>query len=112
MTREIKTVHVLRARDRHSYVCSVFAILKKRTTYFHEHPEREVNILIGGDKGGSYTKFHSEIVSPGIVSSAYNVHIFAMFDSHQNMLKVLKPFKGQIKNMQHIDFALPGGFKV
>ena len=68
--------------------------------------------MIGGDKGGSYTKFHFEIVSPGIVSSAYNVHIFAMFDSHQNMLKVLKPFKGQIKNMQHIDFALPGGFKV
>ena len=115
MTREIKTVHVLRARDRHSYICSVFAILKKRTTYFHEHPEREVNILIGGDKGGSYTKFHFENVAPGIVSSAYNVHIFAMYealDSRQNMLKVLEPFEGPIKNMQHKDFTLPGGFKV
>ena len=56
MTREIKTVHVLRARDLHSYICSVFTILKKRTTYFHEHPKREVNILIGGDKGNSYGK--------------------------------------------------------
>ena len=92
MTREIKTVHVLRARDLHSYICSVFAILKKRTTYFHEHPEREVNILIGGDKGGSYTKFHFEIVALGIVS--YNVHIFAMFealDSLKNMLKRTGP---------------------
>ena len=112
MTREIKTVHVLRARDLHSYICSVFAILKKRTTYFHEHPEREVNILIGGDKGGSYTKFHFEIVAPDTVSSAYNVHIFAMheaLDSRQNMLKVLKPFEGPIKNMQHKDFTLPMG---
>ena len=56
MTREIKTVHVLRARDLHSYICSVFTILKKQTTYFHEHPKREVNILIGGDKGSSYGK--------------------------------------------------------
>ena len=45
MTREIQTVHVLRARDLHSYICSVFTILKKRATYFHEHPEREVNIF-------------------------------------------------------------------
>ena len=99
---------------RQSMFCSVFAILNKRTTYFLEHPEREVNILIGGDKGGSYTKFHFEIVAPGIVSSAY-VHIFAMFevlDSRQIMLKVLEPFQGQIKNMQHKDFVLSGGFKV
>ena len=97
MTREIKTVHVLRACDLHSYICSVFAILKKQTTYFHEHPEREINILIGGDKGSSYTKFHFEIVTPGIVSSAYNVHSFAMYealDSCQNMLKVLEPSEG------------------
>ena len=104
MTREIKTVHILRARDLCSYVCSVFVILNKRTTYFLEHPEREVNILIGGDKGGSYTKFHFEIVASGIVSSAYNVHIFVMFEalnSRQNMLKVLEPFE-----------PLPGGSKV
>ena len=96
MTREIKTVHILRVRDLCSYVCSVFVVLNKRTTYVLEHPEREVNILIGGDKGGSYTKFHFEIVAPGIVSSAYNVHIFAMFEdinSRQNMLKVLEPFE-------------------
>ena len=114
-TREIKAVHVLKARDLHSYICSVFAILKNQTTYFHEHPEREVNILIGGDKGGSYTKLHFEIVAPGIVSSAYNVHIFAMFealDSRQNMLKVLEPFEGPVKNMQHKDFTLLGGFKI
>ena len=105
----------MRARDLPSYICSVFAILKKRTTYFHEHAEHEVNILIGGDKGGSYTKFHFEIVAPGIVSSAYNVHIFAMYealDSRQNMLKVLEPFEDPIKNMQHKDLTLPGGFKV
>ena len=103
MTREIKTVHVLRARNLHSYICSVFAILKKQTTYFHEHPEHEVNILIGGDKGSSYTKFYFEIVAPGLVSSAYNVHIFAMYealDSCQNMLKVLEPFEGPIKTTQ------------
>ena len=90
MTREIRAIHILRAPDLHSYICPVFAILKKQTTYFHEHPEHEVNILIGGNKGGSYTKFHFEIVTPGIVSSTYNIHIFAMFDSHQNMLKVLE----------------------
>ena len=92
-----------------------FAILSERATYFLEHPEHELNILIGGDKGGSYTKFHFEIVTPGTVSSAYNVHIFAMFealDSRQNMLIVLEPFEGQINNMRHKDFTLPGGFKV
>ena len=68
MTREINTVQALRALGLHSYICSVFAILKKRATYFHEHPERKVNILIGGDKGVSYTKFHFELVALGIVS--------------------------------------------
>ena len=60
-------------------------------------------------------KFHFEIVAPDIVSSAYKVHIFAVFEalnSPQNMLKVLEPFESQIKNMQHKDFALPRGFKV
>ena len=55
MTREINTVHVLTARDLHGSISSVFAILKKQTTYFHEHPEQKVNILIGGEKGGSDT---------------------------------------------------------
>ena len=90
MTREINTIHVLRARDLHSYICSVFAILKKHTAYFHEHPERETNILIGGDKGSFYKKFRFQIVAPGIVSLEYNVHIFSMFealDSRKNMLK-------------------------
>ena len=56
-----------------------------------------------------------EIVAPGIVSSAHNVHIFTMFEtlhSHQNMLKVLKTFESPINNMQHKDFTLPGGIKV
>ena len=35
MKREIKTVHALAACDLHSYICSVFAMLKKQTTYFH-----------------------------------------------------------------------------
>ena len=55
------------------------------------------NILIGGEKWGSYTNFHFESVAPGIVSSGYNVHIFAIFealDSRQNMLNVLEPFEG------------------
>ena len=106
---------VLRTHDLHSYICSVFTILNKQTTYFSEHPECEVNILIGGDKGGSYTKFHFEIVASAIVSSAYNVHIFAILealDSRQNMLNVLETFEGQINNMQHKDFVLPRGFKV
>ena len=65
--------------------------------------------------GGSYTKFHFEIVAPGIGSSVYNIYIFVMFealDFCQHMLKVLEPFEGQIKNIQHKDFTLPGGFKV
>ena len=49
ITREIKAVHVLRARDLHSYICSVFAVPKNLTSYFHEDPEHEVNVLIGGD---------------------------------------------------------------
>ena len=49
ITGEIKAVHVLRARDLHSYICSVFAVLKNLTSYFHEDPEHEVNVLIGGD---------------------------------------------------------------
>ena len=47
MTREIKTVQVLRARDFCNYVCSDFAILNNRTTYSLEHPpgkKDEVNI--------------------------------------------------------------------
>ena len=61
------------------------------------------------------TIFHFEIVEPSIVSSTYNVHIFAMFealDSQQNMLKVLEPFEEQIKYMQLKDFTWSGGFKV
>ena len=68
--------------------------------------------MIGGDKGLSYTKFHFEIVAPGIVSSTYNVHIFAMFEVLDSCQNMLKPFEGQIKNMQHKDFTLPKGFKV
>ena len=68
--------------------------------------------MIGGDKGVSYTKFHFEIVAPGIVSSTYNVHIFAMFEVLDSCQNMLKPFEGQIKNMQHKDFTLPKGFKV
>ena len=100
MTREIKLVHVLRARDFHSHFCSGFAILNKQIAYFLDQPERKVNISTEGDTGGSYTKFHFQIVAPDIVSSAYNVHIFAMYealDSRQNMLKV---FEEQIKYMQ------------
>ena len=62
MTREIKTVHVLTARALHGSISSVFAILKKQTTYFHEHPEHKVNILIGGDKGSFYTTFLFKIL--------------------------------------------------
>ena len=115
MTREIKTVHVLTAHDLHSYIRSVLPILKKQETYFHGHPEHKVNILIGGDRGGSYKKFHFKIVAPGIVSSAYNVHILAMFeplDSRQNMLENLESFESTIKNMEHKDFTLSGGFKI
>ena len=71
--------------------------------------------MIGGDKGSSYTKFHFKIVAPGIVSSAYNVHILAMFealDSRQNMLNHLEPSESPIENMQHKDFTLCGGCKV
>ena len=49
MTREIKTVQVLRACDLRNYVCSVFAILHNRTTYSLEHPQGEkdeVNIWL------------------------------------------------------------------
>ena len=63
-----------------SEFCSVFVILNKRTTYFLEYPECQVNILFGSDKSGSYTNYHFEIVAPGIVSSAYNVHIFSKFE--------------------------------
>ena len=115
MKREIKTVHALAACDLHSYICSVFAILKKQTTYFHQHPQHTVKILIGGDRGGSYIKIHFKIVAPGIVSSAYNVHIVAIsesLDSRQKMLTVLEPFEGPIENMQHKKFPLPRGLKV
>ena len=103
------------AHDLHSYIRSVLPILKKQETYFHGHPEHKVNILIGGDRSGSYTTFHFKIVAPGIVSSAYNVHILAMFealDSRQNMLNHLEPSESPIENMQHKDFTLCGGCKV
>ena len=71
--------------------------------------------MIGGNQGSSYTKFHFKIVAPGIVSSAYNVHILAMFealDSRQNMLNLLEPSESPIENIQHKDFTLCGGCKV
>ena len=71
--------------------------------------------MVGSDKSGSYTKYHFEIFAPGILSSAYNVHIFSKFealDSPQNMLNVLERFEDQIKNMQHKNFTLPGGLNV
>ena len=56
-----------------------------------------------------------EIVAPLIVTYAYHVHISAMFEGlhcRQNMFKVLVTFEDQIKDMEHKDFTLPGGFKV
>ena len=38
--------------------------------------------------------------------------MFEALDSRQNILKVLESFEEQIKNMQHKDFTLSGGFKV
>ena len=35
--------------------------------------------------------------------------MFEALNSCQNMLKVLQPFEGPIKNMQHKDLTLPGG---
>ena len=61
------------------------------------------------------SKYRFDIVAPRIVSSAYNVHIFAMIESlhsRQNMFKVLEPLGGQISDMEHKDFTLAGGFKV
>ena len=93
----------------------LFAIVKKQTTYFHQHPQHKIYILIGGDRGSSYIKIHFKIIAPGIVSSAYNVHIVAIseaLDSRQKMVTVLEPFEGPIENMQHKNFPLPGGLKV
>ena len=77
MTRDIKTVIVLRACDLCSYVCfCFFAILNKQIIYFLEHPkgdQHEVKILIGADKASSDTIIYFEIVAPGIVSYVYNV---------------------------------------
>ena len=38
--------------------------------------------------------------------------MFESLHSRQNMFKVLVTFEDQIKDMQHKDFTLPGGFKV
>ena len=61
------------------------------------------------------SKCRFEILAPGIVSSAYNVHTLAILEalhSRQNLVKVLEPFERQIKDMQHKNFTLPRGFKV
>ena len=38
--------------------------------------------------------------------------MFEALHSRQNILKVLEPFEGQIKDIEHKDFTLPRGFKV
>ena len=61
------------------------------------------------------SKCRFEILAPGIVSSAYNVHTLAILEalhSRQNLVKVLEPFERQIKDMQPKNFTLPRGFKV
>ena len=68
-------------------------------------------ILFSGDKGGSYMKYHLEIVNSFKAGSVDNVHIYCMFeatDSVENMQKVWLPYQEQILRMYQEEYTICG----
>ena len=68
-------------------------------------------ILFSGDKGGSYMKYHREIVNSFKAGSVDNVHIYCMFeatDSVENMQKVWLPYQEQILRMYQEEYTICG----
>ena len=109
--KKMFSVPVLQAENLLAYTEAVFCKFCKRHSFYVDNNDEPVCIVFGGDKGGTSTKFHFSIMAPGITASAYNVKIFAMYeaaDTCDNMKKVLQPFFGTIKNMQHPELRLKG----
>ena len=105
---------VLRANNLLGYITAVFKLLQTKHKNFPKTEEEPINIVFGGDKGGSLTKFHFEIVATELPLSAYGVKIFVMYkaaDTASNMLKVISPFESALQELQKLqitDFRLDG----
>ena len=68
-------------------------------------------ILLSGDKGGKFMKYHLVIVNSNQARSVDNLHIYCLFeaqDSVENMQKVWCPYHHQIKQMYDKDYTICG----
>ena len=104
------SVPVLHAENLLAYNEANFCKFWEKNSFYVDNIDEPVPIVFRGDKGGTSTKFHFSIMTPGITTSAYN-KLFAMYeaaDTCDNIRKVLDPFFGTIKNMQQSQFCLKG----
>ena len=105
------SVPVLHAENLLAYNEANFCKFWGKNSFYVDNIDEPVPIVFRGDKGGTSTKFHFSIMTPGITTSAYNKKLFAMYeaaDTCDNIRKVLDPFFGTIKNMQQSQFCLKG----
>ena len=105
------SVPVLHAENLLAYNEANFCKFWEKNSFYVDNIDQPVPIVFRGDKGGTSTKFHFSIMTPGITTSAYNKKLFAMYeaaDTCDNIRKVLDPFFGTIKNMQQSQFCLKG----
>ena len=78
--------------------------------YYKNNRQKPVRVVFGGDKGCNSTKFQFLIDASGVITSAYDVKIFAIYeaaDSCDNMRKVLHSFYHTIKDATS-EFLLTG----
>ncbi|XP_065685093.1 uncharacterized protein LOC136097065 [Hydra vulgaris] len=105
-------VPVLMVKNLITYIEEVFNSLHVRDHFNSEVGFcEEVWLLLAGDKGGKYMKFHFEVVNSKSSGSVYDVHLFCMYqgsDCRENIALVLGHYANDIKRIQSSDFKLKG----
>ena len=106
--KKMVSVKVFQAENLLAYIEAVFSKFCEKHSFYVENIDEAVCLVFGGDKGGTSTKLNFSILGSATTSSVNNAKIFAKYevaDMHDSIKKVLHPFFGSIKNMQHQSFA-------
>ena len=106
--KKMVSVKVFQAENLLTYIEAVFSKFCEKHSFYVENIDEAVCLVFGGDKGGTSTKLNFSILGSATTSSVNNAKIFAKYevaDMHDSIKKVLHPFFGSIKNMQHQSFA-------
>ena len=87
----------------------VTRVVTRKLADFCIYQGEKLFLLFAGDKGGSYMKFHFSLVSPEIPSSAFQCHVFCIYegsDVYENMARALEPFWEDLKQLQEPHFQI------